>query len=158
MREIVSRHAAGMSRLVWIDVHTGLGAYGHGEKLFSSADPAELERATRTWGADVRPISAPGSVSSVVKGDLIGIAYALPSDIEKTCITLEFGTLAPMAVLQALRADHWLYRHTEGGATQAAAIRQALRDAFYCDAPEWKGMVFAQTRMAVLQTVARFSG
>ena len=158
MREIVSRHGAGMSRLVWIDVHTGLGAYGHGEKLFASPDPAELERAIRTWGADVRPISAPGSVSSVVKGDLIGIAYALPSDIEKTCITLEFGTLAPMAVLQALRADHWLYRHPQRGAAQAAGIRQALRDAFFCDVPEWKGMVHAQTRMAVLQAVARLSG
>ena len=157
MREIVSRHAADVSRLVWIDLHTGLGAYGHGEKLFASPDPAELERAIRTWGADVRPISAPGSVSSVVKGDLIGIAYALPPDIEKTCVTLEFGTLAPMAVLQALRADHWRYRHPERGATQASAIRQALRDAFYCDVPEWKGMVYAQTRMAVLQVAASFS-
>ena len=158
MREIVSRHAAGMLRLVWIDVHTGLGAYGHGEKLFASPDAAELERAIQTWGADVRPISAPGSVSSVVKGDVIGIAYALSPDIEKTCVTLEFGTLAPMAVLQALRADHWLHRHAQRGAAQAAGIRQALRDAFYCDVPEWKGMVYAQTRMAVLQAVARCSG
>ena len=40
MRGIVSRHAAGMSRLVWIDLHTGLGHYGHGEKIFNSPDPA----------------------------------------------------------------------------------------------------------------------
>lgn len=158
MRGIVSRHAAGMSRLVWIDLHTGLGHYGHGEKIFNSPDPAELERAMRTWGADVRPIAAAGSVSSVVKGDLVGIAYELLPGIEKTCVTLEFGTLAPLAVLQALRADHWLHRHPEQGAAQRAGIRQALRDAFYCDVPEWKGMVYAQTRMAVLQALARFSG
>jgi len=158
MREVVSRHAAQMSRLVWIDLHTGLGVYGHGEKIFTSLDPAEFERAVQAWGADVRPIAAPGSVSSVVKGELMGMAYALCPRTEKTCVTLEFGTLAPMAVLQALRADHWLHRHPEQGAAQAAGIRQALRDAFYCDVPDWKGMVYAQTRMAVLQAVARFSG
>lgn len=86
------------------------------------------------------------------------IAYELLPGVEKTCVTLEFGTLAPLAVLQALRADHWLYRHPEQGAAQRAGIRQALRDAFYCDVPEWKGMVYAQTRMAVLQALARFSG
>lgn len=158
MRSVVSHHAAGMSRVVWIDLHTGLGHYGHGEKIFNSADPAELARALRTWGADVRPIAAAGSVSSVVKGDLVGIAYELLPGVEKTCVTLEFGTLPPLAVLQALRADHWLYRHPEQGAEQAPGIRRALRDAFYCDVPEWKGMVFAQTRMAVLQAVAQFSG
>jgi hypothetical protein len=61
-------------------------------------------------------------------------------------------------VLQALRADHWLHRHPEQGAAQADGIRRTLRDAFYCDVPEWKGMVYAQTRMAVLQAVARVSG
>ncbi len=158
MREIVSRHAAGMSRLVWIDLHTGLGPYGHGEKIFTSADPAELERAIRTWGADVRPIAAAGSVSSVVKGELPGMAYQLLPAVEKTSVTLEFGTLPLMAVLQALRADHWLHRNPERGAAQAAGIHQTLRDAFYCDAPDWKGMVYVQTRMAVLQAIARFAG
>ncbi|WP_296227558.1 M14 family metallopeptidase [Ralstonia sp. UBA689] len=157
MRGLVSRHAAAVPRFVWIDLHTGLGHYGHGEKIFNSPDPSELERAIRTWGADVKPISAQGSVSSVVKGDLLGIAHELLPGIEKTCVTLEFGTLAPMAVLQALRADHWLHRYPERGAAQAAGIRKTLRDAFYCDTPEWKGMVYAQTRVAVLQAVARLS-
>lgn len=65
---ILSRHAADAPRLAWIDLHTGLGAHGHGEKIFSGADPRELERAIGTWGADVRPIAAAGSVSSVVEG------------------------------------------------------------------------------------------
>ena len=67
----------------------------------------------------------------MVKGDLVGVAYELLPEIEKTCITLEFGTLAPLAVLQALRADHWLHRHPEQGAAQADGIRRTLRDAVY---------------------------
>lgn len=155
---ILSRHAADAPRLAWIDLHTGLGAHGHGEKIFSGADPRELERAIGTWGADVRPIAAAGSVSSVVEGALVDRAGALFPAVEKTVITLEFGTLEPMAVMQALRADHWLHRHPGTSPDQAAAIRKGLRDAFYCDTPAWKGMVYAQARVAVLQAVARFSG
>lgn len=77
--------------------------------------------------------------------------------VEKTVITLEFGTLEPMAVMQALRADHWLHRHPGTSPDQAAAIRKGLRDAFYCDTPAWQGMVYGQARVAVLQAVARFS-
>jgi hypothetical protein len=86
------------------------------------------------------------------------MAYQLLPAVEKTSVTLEFGTLPLMAVLQALRADHWLHRNPERGAAQAAGIHQTLRDAFYCDAPDWKGMVYVQTRMAVLQAIARFAG
>ena len=52
-------------------------AYALYEKIFNSPDPAELERAMRTWGADVRPIAAAGSVSSVVKGDLVVVLEAM---------------------------------------------------------------------------------
>ncbi|KFX29053.1 DUF2817 domain-containing protein [Ralstonia solanacearum] len=156
-RAILSRHAADAPRLAWIDLHTGLGAHGHGEKIFSGNDPRELERAIGTWGADVRTITAAGSVSSVVEGALVDSAGQLFPAIERTVITLEFGTLEPMAVMQALRADHWLHRHPGTSPDQAAAIRRGLRDAFYCDTPAWKGMVYGQARVAVLQAVARFS-
>jgi hypothetical protein len=66
---------------------------------------------------------------------------------------LEFGTLADDEVMRALRADTWLRSHPEAPAPQKNAIRQALRDAFYCDNDEWKGMVLGQTRVALLQSI-----
>lgn len=51
------------------------------------------------------------------------------------------------------RADHWLHRHPAAPAQQQAQIRQGLRDAFYCDNDEWKGMVLGQARVAMLQTL-----
>ncbi len=66
---------------------------------------------------------------------------------------LEFGTLPDQDVLVGLRADHWLKRHPEAPVEQQLAIRQQMRDAFYCDNEEWKGMVLGQARVVLLQTV-----
>ncbi len=154
MGELLARHLPRFAAMVWIDVHTGLGPYGHGEKIFVGSDAAELARANATWGADVLPITAPGSVSSVVEGALVNLAYTQYPGIEKTIMALEFGTLDSMQVMQALRADHWMHRHPDVPADTRAEIRQGLRDAFYCDSPDWKGQVYGQTRVAVLQSVA----
>ncbi|MFX8331596.1 DUF2817 domain-containing protein, partial [Acinetobacter baumannii] len=35
MRAILERHGAGRKRIGWIDIHTGLGPWGHGEKIFA---------------------------------------------------------------------------------------------------------------------------
>ena len=34
-----------------------------------------------------------------------------------------------------------------------AATKRLMRDAFYTDTPDWKGMVYGQTRTAVLQAL-----
>jgi Protein of unknown function (DUF2817) len=157
LRAILSTHVAHYDRLAWIDIHTGLGPYGHGEKIFMSEDAAELQRAREWWGSDVKPIFEPGSVSTHAQGPLLNLVYEECPIVEKTTLGLEFGTLEPLRVLQALRAEHWLYRHPDAPAAQAALIRRDLKDAFYCDADDWKGMVYAQTRVAALQALAGLS-
>jgi len=155
--EILARHLPRYAGMAWIDIHTGLGPYGHGEKIFVGSDSDELARASAAWGADVLPITAPGSVSAVVEGALVNIAYKQFPAIEKTILALEFGTLESMQVMQALRADHWMHRHPDVPADTRAEIRASLRDAFYCDTPDWKGLVYGQARVAVLQSVANLA-
>ena len=48
MGELTARHLPRFAAMVWIDVHTGLGPYGHGEKIFVGSDAAELARANAT--------------------------------------------------------------------------------------------------------------
>ncbi|HTR10555.1 MAG TPA: M14 family metallopeptidase [Paraburkholderia sp.] len=157
VHSILRAHASGYCRFAWIDLHTGLGPYGHGEKIFMSTDRAELERARRWWGNDVKPIHEAGSVSADVRGPIITVSYDEFPDVQKTTLGLEFGTYDALSVLHALRADHWLHRHPECGATEAAQIRQNLKDAFYCDNDEWKGLVFGQTRVLAWQAIAGLS-
>jgi len=71
---------------------------------------------------------------------------------------LEFGTLPDQEVLTRLRADTWLRRHPEASPELQRTIRQGVRDAFYCDNDEWKGMVLGQTRVVLLQTVQGLKG
>ena len=56
LRDLLRRHAAPRKRLGWIDLHTGLGPSGHGEKIYAGPDDTTvLSRAKRWWGGDVQP-------------------------------------------------------------------------------------------------------
>jgi hypothetical protein len=78
-------------------------------------------------------------------------------DVECVGIGLEFGTLPLPAMLQALRADHWLHVHPEAAPALRSAINRQMRDAFYVDADDWKEQVYAQTRDASLAALARLA-
>jgi len=40
VRTVLRQHAPGVKRLAWIDLHTGLGPSGHGERIFAGRDDA----------------------------------------------------------------------------------------------------------------------
>ena len=57
IRAVLRGHATAYKRLGWIDIHTGLGPRGHGEKIYAGRnDPAELARARAWWGSEVTSI------------------------------------------------------------------------------------------------------
>ena len=154
MRAILARHGAARRRIGWIDVHTGLGPRGHGEKIFAGrAIAADLARARAWWGIDVFATFEPGSVSAEVTGPVIGLAQQVCPEAEITGMGLEFGTVPLADTTMALRADQWLHRHPETSAGQRAEIKRRMRDAFYIDSDDWKGMVAGQTRVAVVQAI-----
>jgi hypothetical protein len=154
LRDVLRRHAASRPRLGWIDIHTGLGPSGHGEKIFAGPDDAAmLDRARRWWGADVTSIYEGTSTSARVSGMLCMAALDECPATEYTGIALEYGTLSYLDVMNALRARQWLTNHAHATATQRDAILRGIRDAFYVDTPAWKAMVFAQARAAALQAV-----
>lgn len=152
LREILRRHAASRARFAWIDFHTGLGPRGHGEKIYNGRDDAAGLARTRRWfGTDVTSIYDESSVSAQVTGIIGNAPYEECPDALYAGIGLEFGTAALLDVLQALRADHWLYQHPEAPLTQRVHIRAQMRDAFYVDTDEWKQQVYAQSKTSALR-------
>jgi predicted deacylase len=154
LRDVLERHGADRQRLGWIDFHTGLGPWGHGERIFSGPDDAAMiDRAKRWYGADVTSFYDGTSTSA----QLTGVAYhaALEScpDAEFTGIALEYGTRSLNDVLQALRAEQWLANHPGAGEPQRTAIKRQMREAFYDDSPAWQAIVYGQARLAVLQAL-----
>jgi hypothetical protein len=159
LRGILRANSAGCAQVGWIDIHTGLGPMGHGEKIFAGRnDPAELARARACWGADVFSPYSGASFSAIVHGSATSCMYDECGNAQTISVGLEFGTVAFMHIMEAMRADQWLTNHPQTGAAQRDGIKKALREAFYIDSAEWRGMVTSQTRVAVLQTLSAFTG
>ena len=158
-RHVLQDHARRCARLAWIDLHTGLGPSGHGERIFSARDDAAtLARARAWWGPAVTSIYDGSSTSARLAGMAFEAVYGECAQAEYTGIALEYGTLPLADVMQALRADQWLENHPEAPAAQRAAIKRATRDAFYTDTPAWKRQVVAQAHEAALQALAGLAG
>ena len=154
IRAILRKYAASARHIGWIDIHTGLGPYGHGEKIYPGRNaPADLARAHAWWGADVFAPFAGDSASADVSGPVVSSVYEECPQAEAAMMGLEFGTQPDKEVTDALRADTWLRRHPEASDAMRRAARRQVRDAFYCDDDVWKGMVLGQTRVVLLQTL-----
>lgn len=154
LRHVLQDHGQRCRRLGWIDLHTGLGPSGHGERIFACRDDAQaLARARAWWGAGVTSIYDGSSASALLTGLMWLAAYQECAQAEYTGIALEYGTQPVMEVIDALRGDHWLECHPEAEAVQGAAIKQRVRDAFYTDTDAWKLRIVEQGRDAAQQAV-----
>ena len=154
LRALVKRHGAGKRGIGWIDIHTGLGPSGHGEKIFAGRDDdADLAR-TRAWyGADVMSYYDGSSASAEVTGTAVLCVHEECPGAQVAAMGLEYGTVPFDAVLHALRGAHWLEIHPDAPAALRAGIDRTIRDAFYTDSDLWKGMILGQSRVAILQAV-----
>lgn len=167
LRQVLRQHGARCDKLAWVDFHTGLGPRGLGERIFACKDDkAAYARAQAWWGNLANPsgetpvtsIYDGSSTSAYLTGLMWASAYEECPQAQYTAIALEYGTLPMQDVMHALRAEHWLHTHPQASATLAAQIKQQLRDAFYVDADDWKGMVISQGRQVMFQAVNGLSG
>ncbi|MET7878948.1 M14 family metallopeptidase [Micromonospora profundi] len=168
LREIATAFLPGRARVGYIDLHTGLGERGVGEPIFRGGRDADAFDRARSWYGPTVSRSEDGSSSStrIVGNSATLIADVLTGGEELTAITLEFGTLPGIEVLEALRADNWLCLRAgvtpEPGAGVTpelrAAIKRQLRDAFYPPEAEWRETVLARGREVFAQAFAALAG
>ena len=145
LRHVLREEARRCRRLAWIDLHTGLGPEGVGERIFACRDDAAaLARARAWWGEGITSIYDGSSSAAPLTGLMWMSAYEECPQAEYTGIALEYGTLPQPEVMNALRADQWLENHPEAGDAQRRAIKQQIRDAFYVDTDEWKERIVEQ--------------
>jgi len=155
LRAVLREHGRRCARLGWIDLHTGLGPSGHGERIFACRDDAAaLARARAWWGEQITSIYDGSSASARLSGMMFEGAYAECPQAEYTGIAVEYGTVPFNDVTNALRADQWLQNHPDTGAEQRRAIKAQIRDAFYTDTDAWKQQIVDQGVQAAHQGVA----
>jgi hypothetical protein len=144
LRHVLRGHGSRCAKLAWIDLHTGLGPNGHGERIFACRDDADALARARAWWGEVTSIYDGSSTSALLTGMMWLAAYEECAQAEYTGIALEYGTLPALPVMDALRADQWLQNHPDTDDATRAAIKQQVRDAFYTDTDEWKDKIVAQ--------------
>jgi hypothetical protein len=142
LREFARRETRGAPRVVWLDIHTGLGPFGEVEMIMESPpDSPEVRLATSWWGNCVRSMQSPDSVTSAVHGSIMdGLGEALPG-CELIIAGAEFGTYDPVRVFQAMRADNWLHQHGEVESEQGLAIKKELLEVFRPNDPKWSARI-----------------
>lgn len=154
LRAVLRRECAGARRIGLVDLHTGLGPAGHGEKIFAARDEAEtLARARRWWGPRVTSFYDGSSASAALTGVLFEAVYDECPAAEYTGIALEFGTLPLPQMLDALRADAWVHGHPDAPARLVAGVARQIRAAFYIDEDGWKNAVARQGRDTVREAI-----
>ncbi len=156
LREWGAARLAHLRRLAIIDLHTGLGPWGHGELISSEHPGTDIFVRQQQWWHDVVSIYA-GSVSAAISGDWLAVAPELAPHAEVTGITIEYGTVDTITVLQSLRADAVLHAHGDPTAPEAAAIRAQVRAAFLDDDPAWLEALWPRYRQVVTAAVERLS-
>lgn len=152
--ELFRTRLAKARKVAIIDYHTGLGPWGFAEQIapVSRDDPA-FARAAHWYGASVTSPSGGTSTSADITGDGLSAASKVLHRAEVTGIALEVGTVALLDVLFALRSDAWLHGYGDVRSPEGRAIKKQMRDAFYGDADDWKGMVAGQSLLACRQAL-----
>jgi hypothetical protein len=146
------------ARIGVVDLHTGLGPWGHGELISHEGGENPGHRRAVAWWGDVRSMLDGESVSAALTGDWLGRLDDLLAGREVTAAALEFGTVDSVSVLQALRADAWLHAHGDPSGDAAAAIRDQVRAAFADDDPAWIETVASRFDEVIGQALAQLGG
>ncbi|MBX3605472.1 MAG: M14 family metallopeptidase [Piscinibacter sp.] len=154
LRHALREHGRHCARLAWIDLHTGLGPPGVGERIWAGRDdPPALARAKVWFGERVTSIYDGSSSAALLTGLMWNAAYEECPQAEYTGIALEFGTVPLAQTLEALRAEQWLENHPEVDDTRRASIKRQLREAFYVETPAWQQAVLAQSLEVAAQAL-----
>ena len=157
-RRILVEHAGGRRRVGFVDFHTGLGPRGYGELIhLGGQDDPVYRRACDWYGDQVTSTTDGTSVSAVIQGYLANAVDDAAPDAERTSIGLEYGTLPVGDILQALRADNWLYLHGTVDSAQGREIKAEIRTAFYGEDEAWKEDIWARAVEVYRKTLAGLS-
>lgn len=144
-RRIVKKYAEQASTVALIDLHTGLGLYGHGMLIATSAvGSAGLALACSWYGLDLAAVrERPEAIPYEVRGDLCTAVENMLPEATVVPVALEYGTYEIDRLLSLQIDDCWLMNHGDVCSPQGQAIRTALQEFFYPDDTKWRSMITA---------------
>lgn len=162
LKSILRKYARNRQKIAWIDIHTGLGAYGACERaIFARQDIATVARVNAWWNPsgdqEIASDVQGTSLSSVCDGLMWNAIYDECPSAAFGGITLEFGTVSLFEVLEALQAEQWKRARPDIPGALRDAIDRQIMDAFFCDDLDWKRGVLQKSMASVVQALDALS-
>jgi hypothetical protein len=144
----------GARRVIHLDMHTGLGAWGV-RRLLVDYDirPEQSARLLRWYGPESFPDAAPGRTAYRARGSFGPWCVRRGFAPDYTFAFVEFGTYGELAVLAGLRAENRAHQAAGRNHQAARAAAARLRDLFCPPSPEWRARSLAAGVATIDQAV-----
>ena len=145
MHRVLPEVLAGQKNVSLMDIHTGLGPYGHGDLIHAYPKGApEYDTLAQWFGGEMIAIAAGeyGEVEAVPRGPIVSSLDTILPEHRSFAFVNEYGTVEFDRVVKAIRADNWLHIKGDLNSEQGRAIKQEMRDCFYCVKDEWRQMIW----------------
>ncbi|MEJ2171763.1 MAG: DUF2817 domain-containing protein [Woeseiaceae bacterium] len=165
LNEVLTKHCSGADNIAFVDLHSGLGPFGHGTII--SADPMDSEnfaRAKSWYGDSLITLASVDSAddsetgTGQTEGLTMGCVAQLFPDREVTCATLEFGTFDFEDCIPQMQADAWLHAHGDPLSAEGEEIRREWLQVFYPDSDDWLEMIWRRSDQVIRQSIAGLTG
>lgn len=134
-----------------VDLHTGLGPYGHGELICDHALGSAGLATAQSWYGDAATIPEAGDSCSVPKTGLVDYAFHEVMGPGSCYVTLEFGTYPLAELLRCLRQDHSVRKPGQQPFShpQSEQVSLQLLKQFYPAEPQWQTLVLLRGRQVI---------
>lgn len=151
-------------RLAVIDVHTGLGPYGHGEIICDHPASSCGARAAKHWYGPSCTLPEQGESSSVPKLGLLDYAWHRIMGDHSCFVTLEFGTLGTASLFNVLLEENrgWARRRADAMPIMSEQERLTLAvrmaEHFFPADSLWRETVLFRARQVITQAFNALEG
>jgi hypothetical protein len=161
----LGRWIGGSSRVLHLDLHTGLGRWAT-YKLLTDHFLGEARMAWlgRCFGAGTIEDSDVSGVAYPARGSLGSWCAARFPAVDYTYLCAEFGTYRPLEVLAGLRAENQAHHWGRPRAFSTRRAKRRLRELFSPACPRWRrrvlgeGLTLLRTALGALELRAKTGG
>ncbi len=143
---ILESQLSHLERLAVVDLHTGLGPEGYGERICDfRKGTKERSWTEEIYGEDITCFYDGTAVSAELSGDIVlGIVNTLSRTLVSP-VALEFGTVPRDRVRLAIRSDNWLHLYGDLASEKGRDIKAEMRAAFFPKGRAWCQKVVARS-------------
>ena len=145
MHKVLAEVLAGQKNVALMNIHTGLGPWGHGDLIHAyPKGTAEYDTLAQWFGDEMIAIAAGeyDEAAAVPRGPIVASLDTILPKHRSFAFVNEYGTVEFDRVLKAIRADNWLHLKGDLDSEQGRAIKQEMPDCFYDLDDGWRQKIW----------------